>query len=67
MTEEEKNQAAAYIKLQDDVKQLIVDTIHKELQTYGSTLQTQIQINTINTHAFKEQVKSIVRDQMTKY
>ena len=63
---DEKDQAAAYIKLHEDVKKLIVDTIYQELQT-GGPLQTQIQINTINTSAFKEQVKNIVRDQMTKY
>lgn len=31
MTEEEKNAAAAYIKLQLDVRQLILDTVLKEL------------------------------------
>ena len=42
---DEKDQAAAYLKLQDDVRQLIVDTVVQELQAqpYGVlslTLQT---------------------------
>ena len=31
MTDEEKNAAAAYIKLQDDVKKLILDVVRNEL------------------------------------
>lgn len=32
MTDEEKNAAAAYIKLQDDVKKLILDVVRNELR-----------------------------------
>ena len=53
MTEEEKNQAAAYIKLQDDVKELILGTVVRELQTnpYGvlSMLIQSISANNAKT------------------
>lgn len=44
MTEEEKNNAAAYVKLHEDVKQLILTTVVEELQRnqYG-TLSSLIQ------------------------
>ena len=32
MTEEEKQQAAAFLKLQEDVKQLVLDAVTQELQ-----------------------------------
>ena len=67
MTEEEKNAAAAYIKLQDDVKQLIVDTVYKELMNYGSPLHSQIAANVLYSQAFKDSVKNVVKDQMNKY
>jgi hypothetical protein len=68
MTEEDKNAAAAYIKLQDDVKQLIVDTVLEEmrLHMYGP-LVSQIRQHTILSPEFKDQVKNVIRDQMTKY
>lgn len=66
MTEEEK-QAAAYIKLHEDVRQLIVDTIYKELQNYGSVLHTHIKTNTLYSPEFGQQVKQIVTQQWNKY
>jgi hypothetical protein len=67
MTEEEKNAAAAYIKLHEDVKQLILDTVLEEmrLHMYG-LLTTQIKQHTIFSPEFKDQVKTIIRDQMNK-
>jgi hypothetical protein len=67
MTEEDKNAAAAYLKLQDDVKQLIVDTIYKELQNYGSPLYQQTRATTLLSEHFKSQVKQVIKDQMNKY
>lgn len=67
MTEEEKVAAAAYIKLQDDVRQLIVDTIYKELMNYGSLLHGQIMANVLHGQNFKDAVRHVVRDQMNKY
>ena len=66
MTEEEKNQAAAYIKLHEEVKQLIVDTIYKELTNYGSPMHSQIAASILHSYAFKDSVKNIIKDQMMK-
>jgi hypothetical protein len=67
MTEDEKNQAAAYIKLHDDARQLIVDTIAKELQNYGSLLHSHIKANTFYNLDFETKVKDVIRNQMNKY
>jgi GTPase involved in cell partitioning and DNA repair len=67
MTEDEKIQAAAYIKLQDDVKQLIVDTITNELQNYSGPLQSTIRLLILNSIDFDTRVKGVIRDQMNKY
>ena len=66
MTEEEKVAAAAYIKLQDDVRQLIVDTIFKELQNYGSLLHIQIKGNLIHSYDLEQKIKNVVQSQMMK-
>ena len=66
MTEEEK-QAAAYLKLQDDVRQLIVDTIHTELRDYGSSLYAHMTNSLLRGQIFKDQVKQVIKDQMNKY
>jgi hypothetical protein len=67
MTEEEKNNAAAYMKLQDDVKQLIIDTVYKELGNYGGLLHNQIKTGVIYSSEFNQKVKDVIKDQMMKY
>ena len=67
MTEEDKSQAAAYLKLHEDVKKLIIDTVLEELMTPSSAMYTQIQINTLNGYPFKDAVKNVIKDQMNKY
>ncbi len=69
MTEEVKDeeQAAAYIKLHEDVRQLIVDTVLKELQNYGSLLYGHIKASIMYSPEFRDQVKSVIKDQMNKY
>lgn len=67
MTDEEKQAAEAYIKLHDDVRQLIVDTVYKELQNYGSVLHAHIKTNTLYSPEFGQQVKQIVTQQWNKY
>lgn len=64
---DEKDQAAAYLKLQDDVKQLIVDTMFKEFQNYGSPLYNQLKSNLLYSQEFRDAVKNVVKDQMMKY
>jgi hypothetical protein len=66
MTEEEQAQAAAYIKLQEDVRQLIVDTVNAELQAYGSTISHNIRANVIYSPDFESRVKTVVQNQMTR-
>jgi hypothetical protein len=67
MEVKDEEQAAAYLKLQDDVKQLIVDTIYKELMNYGSPLHTHISASILHSQNFKDQVKNVIKDQMNKY
>ena len=62
MTDEEKNQAAAYIKLQADVEQLIVGTVQKALHDYGSPLHTSIAASLLYSQAFKDQVKKVIKE-----
>ena len=64
---DEKDQAAAYLKLQDDVRQLIVDTVYKELCNYGGILHSHIQANVTQSQQFKDAVKNVIKDQMNKY
>lgn len=66
MTEEDKNAAAAYLKLQDDVKQLIVDTIYQELLSYGSPLNNHIKANVIHGYDFEQKVRTVIQNQMMK-
>ena len=61
------NAAAAYMKLQEDVKQLIVDTMYKELQNYGSPMHAQIAASLLYSQPFKDAVKNVIKDQMNKY
>jgi hypothetical protein len=67
LTEEEKNNAAAYIKLQDDVRQLIIDTVYTELNNYGGLLQSHIKTNVIYAPEFEQKVKDVIKNQMMKY
>lgn len=62
----DEEQAAAYLKLQDDVKALIVDTIYAELQNYGSPLHTHIAVPLLTGYAFKENVKMVIQNQWNK-
>ena len=66
MTEEEKASAAAYIKLQDDVKQLIINTVHSELNNYGGMIHSQIKSGVIHSYDFEQRVKDIIKNQMFK-
>jgi hypothetical protein len=67
MTEEERQAAEAYLKLHDDIKQLIVDTIHKELMNPTGPLHTCISAALLTSYNFKENVKNVIKEQMNKY
>ena len=67
MTEEEKASASAYLKLQDDVRQLIIDTVYQELHNYGGVIQTQIKAAVLLSPDMEHKVKDIIKNQMMKY
>lgn len=67
MTKEEKEAAAAYLKLQDDVRQLIVDTVYQELCNYGGMIHNQVKTGVLCSSEFEQKVKDVVKNQMMKY
>ena len=66
MTEDEKNQAAAYIKLQDDVKQLVKEVLVAILTAYDNDVVKRIQDVTLGNHAFDIRVKQVITNQMQR-
>jgi hypothetical protein len=66
MTEDEKNQAAAYIKLQDDVKQLVKEALVAILTAYDNDVVKRIQDVTLGNHAFDIRVKQVITNQMQR-
>jgi excinuclease UvrABC helicase subunit UvrB len=66
MTEEEKNQAAAYIKLHEDVKQLIRDSLVEILRKYDTDVVMGIQNATLGTPSFDIRVKQVITAQMQR-
>ena len=66
MTEEEKNQAAAYIKLQDDVKELVKETLMEILKGYDYALIERLQNVTLGHPAFDTRVKQVITNQMQR-
>ena len=66
MTEEEKNAAAAYLKLQDDVKQLIVDTVAKALYDWDFKLRHAITQSVISAPEVENKIKLVIQNQMSK-
>ena len=66
MTEEEKNQAAAYIKLQDDVKELVKQALIEILIKYDHDVVKRIQDVTLGNPAFDIRVKQVITNQMQR-
>ena len=66
MTEDEKNQAAAYIKLQDDVKELIKQALIEILMQYDHDLVKRIQDVTLGNPSFDIRVKQVITNQMQR-
>ena len=67
MTEDKEQQAEAYLKLQEDVKQLIIDTIYKELQNYGSPLHNHITTAVLGSYSIEQRIKDVIKKQMEKF
>jgi hypothetical protein len=66
MTEDEKNQAAAYIKLQDDVRQLIKGALIEILTAYDHDVVKRIQDVTLGNPTFDIRVKQVITNQMQR-
>ena len=66
MTEEEKNQAAAYIKLHEDVKQLIRDSLVEIFRGYDNEVVRAIQDSTLGNPLFETRVKQVITAQMQR-
>jgi hypothetical protein len=66
MTEDEKNLAAAYIKLQDDVKQLVKETLVAILSAYDNDVVKIIQDVTLGNPSFDIRVKQVITNQMQR-
>ena len=68
-----EEQAAAYMKLMDNVKQLIVDTVVEELLSYGRLQQAvdgMVRARLTDTSpsgTITTAVKEIIKNQMGKY
>jgi len=66
MTEDDKNQAAAYIKLQDDVRQLVKETLVDILTAFDQDVVRRIQDVTLGNPSFDIRVKQVITNQMQR-
>jgi hypothetical protein len=66
MTDEEKNVASAYIKLHDDVKELVKEALIEVLMKYDHDLVKRIQDVTLGNPAFDIRVKQVITNQMQR-
>jgi len=66
MTEDEKNTAAAYIKLQDDVKELVKEALVAILMVYDNDVVKRIQDVTLGNPSFDIRVKQVITNQMQR-
>jgi len=62
----DEDQAAVYIKLQDDVRQLIVDTIAKALNDWDFKLRQAVVQSVVQTPELEQRIKDVIRNQMSK-
>jgi hypothetical protein len=68
MTDEEKNAASAYIKLQADVKDLILTTILDEMQLNAQgPFANYMRDHIIMSREAEQKIKSVIVAQMNKY
>ena len=63
---DEKDQAAAYIKLQDDVKELIVETVTKALNDWDYKLRFAVTQAVVGAPELEQRIKDVIRNQMSK-
>jgi hypothetical protein len=68
MTEEENNQAAAYIKLRVDVKDLILTTILDEMQLNPQgPFANYMRDHILMSREAEQKIKSVIISQMQRY
>ena len=68
MTDEEKNAAAAYVKLHADVKDLILTTLMDELQlNYQGPFANYIRDHVLMSTEAEQKIKSVIRDQWNRH
>lgn len=68
MSTTEETNAAAYLKLHEDVKQLVISILCTELrENYGGELHNEIKSRFIYASEMEQRVKDIVKNQMLKY
>ena len=66
MEVKDEDQAAAYLKLQDDVKQLIVETVTKALNDWDFKLRQAIIQSVISAPEVENKIKLVIQNQMSK-
>jgi hypothetical protein len=68
MTEEEENQAAAYLKLREDVKDLILTTILDEMQLNGQgPFANYMRDHILMSREAEQKIKAVIISQMQRY
>ena len=68
MTDEEKNAAAAYVKLHADVKDLILTTILDEMQLNAQgPFANYMRNHIIMSTEAEQKIKSVIRDQWNRH
>ena len=67
MTEEEKEQAASFIKLQDNVKELILKTVHDEIvHNFYGAFAYDVRRTMLNSAEFGKEVVRIIQEKLNK-
>jgi hypothetical protein len=68
MTEEDKTAAAAYIKLHENVKDLILTTIMDEMQlNYQGLFANYMRNNILMSIEAEQKIKGVIRDQWNRH
>lgn len=68
MTEEETTQAAAYIKLHENVKELILTTVMDELQlNYQGPFASYVRTSVLMSIEAEHKIKGVIRDQWNRH
>ena len=67
MTEEEKTQAAMYLKLQDDVTAMVRDIVIEVFKSYNGEIRSVVETMTLGSSLFEQRVKQVVQNQWNKY